>query len=320
MAHDKSNDLALELMLKDLEDLEDRQKGKQVAGEYSDLEIAVNCMRDDILAAQTSIQDRVLALSTSTAVANDQNALASFRNDENIAEQDRRYALSLSDPTLDPPDTPAPTEMPPTEENKDVVAMILRDLMSRMHIDDDPPNGEGSSMPSSRTSGAMKECVSCLEKFHTTIFRGSCGHEFCRDCLKQMFLGATKDEELYPPRCCGNVVPPGVAMRVLHYQELREFCEKAIEWTAKERLYCADPTCSKFIPAFAIHDEIGTCPACHQDTHVTCRSFAHPGIDCPMDESLHGMLEMAEGENWKRCFRCRNMVELSQGCHHITCR
>lgn len=66
--------------------------------------------------------------------------------------------------------------------------------------------------------------------------------------MKQLFLGATKDEELYPPRCCGNVVPPGLALRLLSYKELRDFSESALEWTAKDRLYCAEPTCSKLSP------------------------------------------------------------------------
>lgn len=331
MTYEQSKFLTLEILLEDLDDLEDRQKGKQAAGIHSDLELAIKCMRDDILAAQTSVQDGILALSTSTAAlalststaaATDQNVLAAIRNDESVAEQDRRYALTLSNPEMDPRCPPAPYDLVPPEVNDDAVAATLSDLMSRITVFEDPPNGESSSdsTASSRSSSNVSECVSCLEKIHASMFRGSCGHEFCRDCIKQMFLVATKDEELYPPRCCGEVVPPGVAMRVLHYEELRAFSEKAIEWTAKNRLYCAEPTCSKFIPPFAIQDEIGTCPTCGRSTHLTCRALAHPGIDCPMDEVLHGVLEMAEGQNWRRCFHCRAMVELQHGCNHITCR
>lgn len=148
----------------------------------------------------------------------------------------------------------------------------------------------------------------------------SCGHNYCRDCNRQMFLGAIKDEELYPPRCCGRIVPPGTALRILNYHELRAFCERGIEYSTKDRVYCAEPTCSKFIPPFNIEDDHGTCPECFQKTHLPCRSFAHPGVDCPMDDKLQGVLAMADAENWKRCSSCRTMVELQHGCNHITCR
>ncbi|CAG8908251.1 unnamed protein product [Penicillium egyptiacum] len=190
----------------------------------------------------------------------------------------------------------------------------MGDLMGRVALSDKASNnGEGSSLihPSRASSGmrdsGMRECASCFTKVDSIMFKGLCGHEFCRDCTRQMFLGAIKDEELYPPHCCGNVVPPGVALRILNYEELRRFSERALEWTAKDRLYCAEPTCSKFIPPFAVQHEHGTCPECHRQTHVLCRSLAHPRVDYPMDEPLHAVLEMAEAENWKRCFYCRTI-------------
>lgn len=296
-------------LLEDLDDLEGQQKGKQLAGKLSDLEVAI-------------IRDEKLALSTVMAVVVDQSMLASISNDEAIAEQDHRYAMALSNEEVIPHDTSAPGEKIFNEENKDTVSAVLSDLMSRVRVCDGPTTEQSTSAPifNSTTSNIEEECVSRLEGFHTTIFQGSCGHAYCRDCIKQMFIGATKDEELYPPRCCGSILPPGVALRALSYEELRTFCERAIEWTSKTRLYCAEPTCSTFIPPWTIHDEIGTCPSCDQKTHLACRSFAHPGIDCPMDKAFHNVLEMAENESWKRCFHCRTMVELRHGCNHITCR
>lgn len=318
--NEHSDATTLQLLLENLKDLESQQKGKQAAGECTDQEVAINYLREDILAAQVSVQDGILALSTSTAVATDQNILASIRDEENIAEQDRRYALAFSNGELAVHDTPTPHESTLAWVDEDAVSVAMSDLMSRIKIKDD--NGESSSrsIPPSQKSNLTKQCVSCLEKVHTSMFKSSCGHELCHDCITQMFLGAIKDEELYPPRCCGEVVPPEIALRVLSYAELRDFSQRAIEWTAKDRLYCANPTCSKFIPPSAIQDEIGTCPGCDQRTHLTCRSFEHPGVDCPMDEALQGVLKIAEGENWQRCFHCRTMVELQHGCHHITCR
>ncbi|KAJ6021268.1 hypothetical protein N7540_006772 [Penicillium herquei] len=319
MAHEETNTLSLQLLLDDLDHLEDQQKGKQVAGKHTDLEFAIQLMKEDISAAQASIQDGILALSQSTAIATDQIVLASIREDETLAEQDHRYALALSNGDLHRFEKSTSPESTLLDTNDDAVSVVMSDLMSRIAISDDASIGESSSRPTQMHS-RTKKCVSCLEEFHDSVFESSCGHEFCLDCVRQMFLGAIKDEELYPPRCCGEVMPPGIALRVLQYGELSAFSERAIEWTAKDRLYCAEATCSKFIPPFAIKDEIGICPSCGQSTHLTCRSFAHPGVDCPMDNALHDVLQIAENENWKRCFHCRNMVELQHGCNHITCR
>lgn len=322
MLYDQNSFVTLQYLLEDLNDLEDQQKGKQAAGKRNDLEIAIMYMREDIMAMQTSIKDGALALSTSTAVATDQNLLAAIKNYENIAVQDRHFALAVSNGELTAHEMPTMREMGQTDQNDDTVSVVMSDLMSRITMSDNPTNGEGSSRSRllSQRPSVEKECVSCLEKFQITLFTSSCGHEFCRDCIREMFLGAIKDEELYPPRCCGEVVPPGVALRILNYEELRAFSDRAIEWTAKDRLYCAERTCSKFIPPSAIQNELGDCSNCNQQTHLTCRSFAHPGVDCPMDEALHGILEMADDKNWKRCFHCRTMVELEHGCNHITCR
>ncbi|KAJ5382351.1 hypothetical protein N7517_000262 [Penicillium concentricum] len=325
MEQDQNKRMILQLLLEDLDDLESRQKGKQTAGKETDLELAIACLRENIRTTQISINDEILALSTSTAIATDQKILASLQHEERIANQDRQFALDLSNGTStsnDISNSSTVHESTSLDDDDDAVSIVMGDLMGRMTMSDSASNnGEGSSrIHPSRTTSIMKECASCYTNVETIIFKGPCGHEFCRDCTKQMFLGAIKDEELYPPRCCGNVVPPGVALRVLDYEELRNFGERALEWTAKDRLYCAEPTCSKFIPPFAIQHEHGTCPECHRQTHVPCRSLAHPRVDCPMDDPLRTVLEIADAEKWKRCFNCRTMVELHLGCNHMTCR
>ncbi|KAK4861603.1 hypothetical protein LT330_003638 [Penicillium expansum] len=331
MEQDQDKRMILQLLLEDLDHLQNRQKGKQAAGKETDLEVAIACLREDIRSTQISIADEVLTISTSTAIAIDQKILASFQRQERVADQDRQFALALSNGTstsnhISNPSVTSkitsPDDDDDDDDDDDAVSIVMGDLMGRMTLSDKAyNNGEGSSrVHPPRASSVMRECVSCFTKVNAIIFKGACGHGFCRDCTRQMFLGAIKDEELYPPRCCGNIIPPGVALRILNYEELRNFSERAIEWTAKDRLYCAEPTCSKFIPPFAIQHEHGTCPECHQQTHVPCRSLAHPRVDCPMDEPLYAVLEMADTEKWRRCFNCRTMVELHHGCNHMTCR
>jgi hypothetical protein len=52
-----------------------------------------------------------------------------------------------------------------------------------------------------------------------------------------------------------------------------------------------------------------------------CKRNAHPvGKDCPEDWELEAVLKMGEKSGWRRCYKCRNLVELAQGCTHMTCR
>lgn len=230
MEFDPNQELILQLILEDVADFENKQKGKQAAGKHTDLELALVYMEEEALATQAFIQDRIMALSTSTAIATDQNLLASIKFDERIAEQDHQYVLSLDNEEPIPQNSSydiAINKATSPDENEDAVSVVIGDLMGRMTLNDETDNGEGSSRynPSLQAANSGDECVSCLEKCDTTMFVGSCGHGFCHDCTRQMFLGATKDEELYPPRCCGNIVPPRLAMRVLNYEELRDFSE-----------------------------------------------------------------------------------------------
>lgn len=54
---------------------------------------------------------------------------------------------------------------------------------------------------------------------------------------------------------------------------------------------------------------------------LTCKRSAHRlGQDCPEDIELETVLKMGEKSGWRRCYKCRNLVELTQGCTHMTCR
>ena len=322
MECDQNTELILQLLEEDLKDLEGQQKGKQAAGNLTDLELTIAITKDEILAAQASIQDKILAISTGTAIATDQNVLMSIKNDERVADQDHRYAIALNSDGRDGPHLSSQGKSI-SEDNDDnnAISTVMADLMNRASLSENLSKEEGPSPYASSSKAKALECAACLEHYDTsTLFISLCGHGYCHDCNRQLFIGAIKDEELYPPRCCGRIVPPGIALRLLNYHELQDFCERAIEHSTKDCVYCAEPTCSKFIPPFSIENEHGTCPQCRQATHLPCRSLAHPGVDCPMDDKLQSVLAMADEENWRRCSSCRAMIELHHGCNHITCR
>ncbi|KAF9888593.1 hypothetical protein FE257_008525 [Aspergillus nanangensis] len=319
MEYDQDRELALTLLLENLDELADSQRGKQKSGRPTDLELSIIATKEELLAAYSFDRDRVLARSTATAIATDQNILIALAHNERVAEQDRHYAMSLSGNANASvaPDQAESLLFNIADDN--AISSVMGDLMDRVNSD----SGEGSShtFQDFPISGLTVKCASCLEAFDADdCLTTSCVHSYCRDCTRQIFLGATKDEELYPPRCCGRIIPPGIAIRILDYSELRAFCERGMEYAAKDRLYCSSPTCSKFIPPFAINGELGTCHACEQQTHLPCRARAPPHVDCPLDAQLQEVLALAEVEGWRRCPHCRTMVELQHGCNHITCR
>ncbi|KAK4938597.1 hypothetical protein LTR66_015080, partial [Elasticomyces elasticus] len=137
MACEKEEELILRILLQDLEHLEHNQRGKQREGEFSDLAIALNCMKDDCLAEQTSIEDGIMALSISTAVATDQNELASIKCEETIAEYDHQLALALEKGDSNDDDVADVSNLCDRalrEVNEDPLSTVIGDLMGRMDL------------------------------------------------------------------------------------------------------------------------------------------------------------------------------------------
>ena len=318
MASDDDHIVAFQLLLEDIAEIEDRQKGKQKEGCLTDLDLTLGILKQEIEQLQTSRNDHILAVSTSTAVAMDQRLLSQLNEEESQAERDHQLAVGLNSGAIH---EIVQQDDHPKDDRTDAVSTVREDIMDRRSLADSADIGEGPSHWTPRPRTKRIDCASCLEVVESNIgYQSKCGHSFCDECTKDLYLASIRDEELYPPRCCGQVFPPGIALRMLDFKQLRDFGERAMEYAAKDRVYCADPMCSRFIPPFHIEGEVGTCSACKQQTHVPCRALAHPGIDCPLDVDLQNVLAIAQEEEWKRCSRCHTMVELGDGCNHITCR
>lgn len=193
---------------------------------------------------------------------------------------------------------------------------MISKMMGTSHL---PDTLDASQDSEQATAEISRSCDSCLEQ-RQILLVNSCDHAYCYDCVRELCLGAIRDEELYPPRCCAQPFPPPTANQVLDHHELEAFTQKESEHTAENRMYCAEPGCSTFIPQSAIQSDAGTCPECQKETHLPCRSLSHPGVDCPLDTTLQTVLSMASAQGWQRCYNCRAMVELNVGCNHISCR
>ncbi|KAF3930232.1 hypothetical protein ABW20_dc0104613 [Dactylellina cionopaga] len=174
-----------------------------------------------------------------------------------------------------------------------------------------------------------RECVSCTDMFPVTeIVTLDCDHKFCESCLNMMVMTAAQQESTMPPKCCGTKVRPAVIKRILKSDEDKiKFSRKIIEYdtSVEKRLFCPRKKCGAFIPYHPRKDQdhplIGTCQKCGTRACRICKGKAHKFTeDCPEDLGLNAVIGLSKDNGWKRCYRCRAMIELNYGCNHMTCR
>lgn len=161
------------------------------------------------------------------------------------------------------------------------------------------------------------ECVSCFESFPTTetpIL--PCSHPYCKACLKELVLTALKTESSFPPKCCLTEIPLQTVILPLNKKQREDYKEKAAEYAvpAEDRWYCPNTKCLKWIPpkrTSRFMTSSHRCTHCSTKICVTCRGIAHRrSSDCPEDYGLEATLSLAEMEGWRRCFKCRALVEV----------
>ena len=173
-------------------------------------------------------------------------------------------------------------------------------------------------------------CICCREDF--TRDSGSlhslpCGHPYCHQCLAVMISQSTVDESNMPPRCCTQPIPGATIKMVLTRDEQHEFLKAVLQYSTpwEARIFCPSTSCGEFIPPRAKidpkHPFETTCKSCKTRVCVMCKRNAHRlGQDCPADWDLDAVLKMGEQSGWRRCYKCRTLVELAHGCTHMTCR
>jgi hypothetical protein len=152
-----------------------------------------------------------------------------------------------------------------------------------------------------------------------------------------MIAQSTTDESKMPPRCCTQPIPGATVKTVLagRRDEQQAFLKAVLQFSVPwaSRIFCPNPACGEFIPPPPAprggggakvdpkHPFDVVCRSCKTSACVMCKRRAHgPGQDCPEDWELDAVLRMGERSGWRRCYKCRTLVELAAGCTHMTCR
>jgi hypothetical protein len=161
-------------------------------------------------------------------------------------------------------------------------------------------------------------CVCCGETSQASdVCRGDCNHEYCKDCLQTVVKNAFIDEALFPPRCCKLPFSMDSMRRFLTPELISQFYELKGEFETANRTYCWNSECSTFLYPDNVLNGEGVCPTCFNVTCTICKGQEHEG-DCPKDEGIQQVMNLATKEGWKRCEKCLRVIELQHGCHHIT--
>ncbi|KIJ06423.1 hypothetical protein PAXINDRAFT_92030, partial [Paxillus involutus ATCC 200175] len=176
------------------------------------------------------------------------------------------------------------------------------------------------------TSPTGNTCVICQDPIFGSEIRAPCGHHYDIACVTELFQAATRDETLYPPRCCRQNIPVAQVRPHLSQVLVTEFQQKGEEFGTLKRVYCSSPTCSRFLGAVSEgfwNGKVYNCPApaCTRRTCGSCRG-EHNGLThvCRTDDDAAQVLTLGRAAGWSRCPGCSQMIELNMGCFHMTCR
>jgi hypothetical protein len=325
---EETQTLITELEISDIDNLLNAERGKQRENEVTDLEFAAEVYRQDLESARSLLFDRHMAQSMAAAVRTDGRLVQQAAQEEEEACGDRTMAHRLGG-TEEIAVTQPRAQHFDTDPLAKLAGLYMSESMGKDEEEEEEDEKGGAiGAESSQRAAARGQrtddrqldlaCEACRDtKKFFDVMPAPCQHNYCRDCLRDLFRASLTDESLFPPRCCRRPIPVDSVGSFLSKELKQAFAKKEIEFQTPNRTYCSDAQCSAFIAPSDIAAEIGTCSECGTSTCTTCKSTAHTG-DCPADSSLQGLLHLAGESGWQRCYSCRRMVELDHGCNHIT--
>jgi hypothetical protein len=314
---------AIGMQLQEIQTRRGFEKQKHREGRIPDREVALHEFETELTGLLMSLTDQNLARNLQRAIDDDADTLQEAIIEEGQAQEDRAMALSIGDGNHEAENLESVNGVAGDREHKSTLEVI-----STISIVDGLYSGSfagpsASSFQQQRetlepSSSHLVDCVTCRDAFRfSELVRCPCGDLYCFECLKSLFMRSIKDETLFPPRCCVEGIPLLMIEGKLSDEELSNFESAIIEFTTIDRTYCAQKDCGRFVPPNPTHSGHVVCAACNTETCTYCKGLSHGG-DCSEDEALLAVLALAEGQRWRRCFRCKTMVELNIGCNHIT--
>ncbi|KIP09730.1 hypothetical protein PHLGIDRAFT_86114, partial [Phlebiopsis gigantea 11061_1 CR5-6] len=110
-------------------------------------------------------------------------------------------------------------------------------------------------------SGLRKhECASCRVTIPAQPVRLDCGHYYDSACLLSLVKTCVRNISQFPPRCCQQPIPQTTFDPFMDVLLAKAYAEKLVEYSTPKRVYCARPTCHRFLGAEGKNPHIYKCP------------------------------------------------------------
>ncbi|KAK4193770.1 hypothetical protein QBC35DRAFT_480209 [Podospora australis] len=154
-----------------------------------------------------------------------------------------------------------------------------------------------------------------------------CGHRMCHPCLERNFRLSLTDAQHMPPRCCTtDLIPFKHVEKIVDPGFKIQWEKKYPEFSNRNMICCPEERCGQWIHPEAIRRNSSNgrgqakCTHCRTKICCACHGRWHPQTSCQRDAGMTEFLEHATREGYQQCYKCRNMVELKEGCNHVKCR
>lgn len=171
-----------------------------------------------------------------------------------------------------------------------------------------------------------------------------CSHKFCSHCMKAYVDGKLQSSQV-PIRCpqlkCKYYISAKECksfLLVASYEMLEKTLTEA-NFLNSDKMHCPFPNCSVLLDpreclsargssSSQLEDSCVECPVCQRFICFECGVPWHTSMTCdeyqnlPVEERDAGDItlhRLAQNNSWRCCQQCRRMIELTQGCYHMTC-
>nr|XP_043623152.1 uncharacterized protein LOC122594931 [Erigeron canadensis] len=190
----------------------------------------------------------------------------------------------------------------------------------------------------------QEECSICFE----SIYRGQmftvnkCLHRYCFSCMRK-HVEATLLQGMLP------ACPHDKCKSDLEIESCKKFLDqklydimslrvKEASIPPTEKVYCPFSNCSALMSKTEVQEYTATsssaaqgmrkCVKCRRRFCINCNVIWHENVTCTdylkyfanQSSSEAKLKSLATRNQWRQCDKCKNMVELAQGCYHIYCR
>lgn len=172
------------------------------------------------------------------------------------------------------------------------------------------------------------QCWICIDAIYPPddAVQLTCGHTWCKHCLKEEVVHSLQNRNWWPPRCCKPIGIDVSAVRSSLDEDLVQRMDETMEvFQSDNPVFCHFPKCGKFIPVNTDSDQgqFVHCTKCQRLTCVECKAAKDKHInphECP-DLISKEDKKLAEKEGWRQCpnKRCQKMLEKGDGCETMIC-